>query len=143
YTLRNFRFTDYQTETYDWATANVSIQDYGVNTIPGVAPAIIVAGLDLESRFGLFLMTTATYVDALYVTNDNTEKVHSCTLVSVKAGWRKVFNGRYGLEIFGGTDNILNVDYNIFLTINGTNGRYYNPGPTANYYSGITLKYLF
>ncbi len=143
YTFSHFRFTDYQTATYDWATSGVVIQDYGDNSIPGIAPAVIVAGIDLESRLGLYLMTTVNHVGSMYVTNDNTEEVPAYTLLGAKAGWKKVFNGRYGLEVFGGTDNALNADYNIFLTINGTNGRYYNPGPAANYYSGVSLKYLF
>jgi iron complex outermembrane receptor protein len=143
YTFNDYKFNDYKTESFSWSTFSVETQDFSGNRIPGVAPNILNVGIDLETRFGLYMITTLNFIDQMYLNNDNSKSVSSYTLLGSRMGYRKVFKKHYGLEIFGGIDNALNADYNIFVTINGFGGRYYNPGPKANYYGGISLKYLF
>lgn len=139
----NYTFNDYKTESFSWSTFSVVTQDFSGNRIPGVAPNILNIGVDLETKFGLYMITTLNFVDAMYLNNDNSKSVNSYTLLGSRMGYRKVFKKHFGFEVFGGVDNALNADYNIFVTINGFDGRYYNPGPTANFYGGLSLKYIF
>ncbi len=143
YTFNDFKFIDYKTESFSWSEFSVVTQDFSGNRIPGVAPNIINVGFDLETNFGFNMITTLNFVDAMYLNNENARQVNAHTLLGSRLSWSKVIKKHYRLEIFGGIENALNADYNIFVSINGFGGQYYNPGPSTNYYSGLSLKYLF
>ena len=41
-----------------------------------------------------------------------------------------------------GANNLLNTNYTTFYQLNASNGKYFNPMPRRNFYSGITLRFF-
>ncbi len=65
-----------------------------------------------------------------------------------KLGYRTSDNKKHQLDIFMGVNNVFNEKYASMVLINagsfgGNAPRYYYPGEPVNFYSGISLKYVF
>ncbi len=142
YAYNRYRFRDFLIENYDSNTNATTTEDFSGKSIPGVAPNALNAGVDIQIKFGMRLTTTMNFIDKMTLNNENTRVVNSYMLLGLKWSWERVLAKRVRVEVFGGIDNALDSKYNIFVTINGVNGRYYNPGPLRNYYGGLSFKWL-
>lgn len=139
YTFNDYTFDDYKKESFE--DGGVVVYDYSGNEITGIAPTVLNAGIDMETRFGIYLMTTFNYVGETPLNDGNTEFAESYTLLGGKLGYRKAIGQHFKLDAFAGIDNALDEEYNNFLTLNAFGGRYYNPAAGTNYFGGISLKY--
>lgn len=116
--------------------------DLGGKQLPSVAPHIVTAGLDLSTQPGLYTNLTWYYSDPIPLNDANTEIASSYQLFGGRIGWRTRFSKCIGADIFAGADNLFDVRYSLGNDINAAVGRYYNPAAGANYFGGITLKYV-
>jgi iron complex outermembrane receptor protein len=128
YTLNHYQFKDYIKD-------KVSLDG---NDLTGVAPTILVGGLDLAARVGLYTNITATYTDRIALNDANTAYASGYTLVGARLGYRKAWD-RISIDIFGGVDNALDERYSLGNDLNALANRYYNPAPGINYYSGARV----
>ena len=131
YTYSHFRFKDYQKDE----------EDLSGNKLTGVAPHVAAAGLDLETKVGLYFNLTSNYVDELPVNDENTVFADSYFILGARAGIKRNLGNKLGLEIFGGADNITDKKYSLGNDLNAFGGRFYQPAPDRNYYGGINLSY--
>jgi iron complex outermembrane recepter protein len=114
--------------------------DFSKNKLPGVAPQVIVAGLDVISKTGLYIDVTYNYTDKIALNDAISAYASSYSLLGSRLGYRLDFNRKIGAEIFAGADNIFNTKYSLGNDINAAVGRYYNAAPGRNYYAGIIFQ---
>ncbi|MDX5435850.1 MAG: TonB-dependent receptor [Pontibacter sp.] len=131
YTYSHFRFDEYQQDE----------NDYSGNEMTGVAPHAATAGLDLNTRFGLYLNLTANYVDEIPLNDENTVYADSYLVAGARAGIKRQLGQHLGLEVFGGVDNLTDKKYSLGNDLNAFGARYFQPAPARNYYGGVSLKY--
>jgi len=142
-TYSDFKFDDYKKLNSD----NEIVADYDGNELTGIAPWVVMAGLDLETRMGLYFYGSYFYNDKTPLNDANTDYHPSYHIVNTKIGFKKQLNKVFVVDIYGGIDNLLNKKYSSILSLNATGfgsaaPAYYNPSPTRNGYTGISVKYL-
>jgi iron complex outermembrane receptor protein len=115
--------------------------DFSKNKLPGAAPNVVVAGLDITSKAGCYLNVTYNYTDEIALNDANSAYAPSYNLLGARMGYKKSFNKKIGTEIFIGADNLFDTKYSLGNDINAALGRYYNAAPGRNYFAGIVFKF--
>ncbi len=115
--------------------------DYSGNKLPGVAPQTIVAGLDVNTKVGLYANTTFFYSGRIALNDGNTSYADSYNLLGIRLGVRRSLSKKIQLEIFTGAENIFDEKYSLGNDINAAAGRYYNAAPRRNYYAGVSVNF--
>ncbi|GAO44670.1 TonB-dependent receptor [Flavihumibacter petaseus] len=148
YTFNDYRFRDYKTQSYDDGSSSVITVDNSGKKVTGVVPNSVAAGVDLDTRPGIYLNTTFYYYDKVPLNDANTYYADAYALLNLKIGYRKTFN-RIGLDLSCGVNNVTDTQYSSLLLYNadatayGAPPQFYNPSPGINYYGGARLKYSF
>jgi iron complex outermembrane receptor protein len=143
-TYSDFEFKDYKTlNAQNEVTAN-----YGGNQLTGIAPWVVNAGIDLETKTGVYFYGSYFYSDHLPLNDANTVYNGSYRVLNAKLGYKKQFLEHFEVNVYAGLDNILNEKYSSIVSLNavaatGAQAPYYNPSPKRNGYGGLNLKYLF
>ncbi|MBB6613105.1 TonB-dependent receptor [Pontibacter sp. Tf4] len=131
YTYSHFRFKEYQQNT----------DNYSGNRLTGVAPHVLSAGFDIRTRPGFYLHLRANYTDAIPLNDANTVYAESYLVTGAKLGLRRTIASALQLDVFAGIDNLTDENYSLGNDLNAFGGRYYQPAPPRNYYTGIKLNY--
>ncbi len=128
-TINHYRFKEYEQ----------SGVDYSGNPITGVAPDIIVGGLDITSKYGLYLNITANYTDHISLNDAADQYAADYTLLGARLGFRKAIK-KFHYEIFTGIDNAFDQKYSLGNDLNAVGGRFYNVAAGRNYFAGLKLS---
>ncbi|OKL41234.1 TonB-dependent receptor [Pontibacter flavimaris] len=131
YTFSHFRFDAYQQNE----------NNYSGNKLTGVAPHAATAGIDLNTRIGLYLNLTANYSDEIPLNDENTVYADSYLVAGARLGVKRQLGQHFGLELFSGVDNVTDKKYSLGNDLNAFGGRFFQPAPGRNYYGGLSLKY--
>jgi iron complex outermembrane receptor protein len=115
--------------------------DFSKNKLPGVAPQVVVTGLDITSKAGCYIDITYNYTDRIALNDTNSAYASSYNLLGTRLGYRKDFHGKIKAEIFAGADNLFDTKYSLGNDINAAAGRYYNAAAGRNYYAGISFNF--
>ncbi|NML19508.1 TonB-dependent receptor [Pseudoflavitalea sp. G-6-1-2] len=115
--------------------------DLSGKQLPGVAPHTIAAGIDLNTKPGLYANITWFYSDRTALNDANSEYAASYQLTGFRAGWRKAFTSKISTDLYTGFDNLFNAEYSLGNDINAAGGRYYNTAPGRNFFAGLAIKY--
>ncbi|MDP4128856.1 MAG: TonB-dependent receptor, partial [Bacteroidota bacterium] len=144
YTYNYYKFSKYAKESFDYVHNVPVTADYSGNKVTGVTPNSLNAGVDLETRYGFYFNAVLNYISRTPINDANTYYQHAYTLLASKIGFRIQVN-RVGIDLYAGGRNLLNANYSSLVNINadasGSN-LFYNPSPSRNFYSGLTIKYL-
>jgi iron complex outermembrane recepter protein len=132
YTYNHYRYKHYQKEN----------QDYSGNRLPGVAPVIATAGLDVVSLHGLYLHITTTYTDHITLNDANDEYAEPFVLLGTRVGLQTRVR-KADVDVFGGVDNALNQRYSLGNDLNAAGRRYYNTATARNFYIGLKVRSLW
>ncbi len=137
YTLNNFTFKDFVDEQ----------EDFSGNDLTGVPSEVVNAGLELNTKIGLYMNINFQYVGRIPITDSNSIYADSYSLTHMKFGYKQTFK-KLTLEAFLGVNNIFDEKYASQLLINassfgGNAPRYFYPGNPLNYYTGIHINYSF
>ncbi len=132
HTYYNFRYKSFK------QVAN----DFSGNKLPSVAPHTVAAGLDVQTRLGLYANFTYQYSDAIPLNDANTDYAAPYNLLAARVGFKQIF-GKLTLDVFAGGDNLFDVKYSLGNDINGFGGRYYNAASGRNYFVGVSVGYSF
>jgi len=81
------------------------------------------------------------YTAAIPLNDANTVYAPHYNLLQAKIGWQHKFNHKNRLEIYAGSDNLLNEKYSLGDDLNATGSRYYNAAPLRNYYAGFSVMF--
>ena len=148
YTFNHYRFTDYKTQSFDPGSSAVITVDNSGKKVTGVVPHSLVAGLDLDTRNGLYLNTTFYYYDRIPLNDANTYYSDAYSLLNLKTGFRKTIR-RFAIDVFAGVNNVFDTQYTSLLLYNadanafGAPPQFYNPSPGVNFFTGVKLKFEF
>lgn len=112
------------------------------NLVPGVPLATGTIGLFLKHKKGFEMNVLHRYTDQLPLRDDNELYLAANHLLNIDFQWTKTL-GNFNFALSAGINNVLNTSYTSFPQLNATLGRYYNPGPSINYFTGIRLVYRF
>jgi iron complex outermembrane recepter protein len=132
---------------------------YSNNKVAAVAPNMINAGIDFDTKSGFYAHATFKYMDKVPITFDNVDYMSSYNLLGAKIGFKHTF-GHFVIDVFAGADNLLNSTYYSSIFIGGSIGPlaqgtdpnikggsgdgYILPAPyNATFYGGATLRYNF
>lgn len=133
-----YRFDDYTTNVT--ISGQVQARDYSGNAMTGVAPWSGSGSADLEMPWGLGLQLGARYMDAIPLDDANTVYSRSYLIVSGRLDGNWNLGPRWNLGLRLGLENITNRYWDNLLALNGSFGRYYNPGPPRNGYARLSVK---
>jgi iron complex outermembrane receptor protein len=118
--------------------------NYSGHRLPSVPPQLVVLGLDLLTKPGLYTNITYTYSDHVALNDANTAYAGSYNLLGGRIGYRRMIgNGKFKLNLYAGIDNAFNLKYSLGDDFNAAAGRYYNVAPPRNYYAGLSLGLAF
>lgn len=131
YTYSHFRFRDYQRDGTDLSG----------NKLTGVAPHTLTAGLDMATRFGLYLYLTANYVDEIPLTDENTVFADAYLVAGARVGLKRELGRLFLMDVFAGAENLTDQKYSLGNDLNAFGGRYFQPAAPRNYYGGLSLSY--
>jgi iron complex outermembrane receptor protein len=115
--------------------------DFSGNQLPGVAAQTITAGIDINTKAGLYANATFFYSSRIALNDANTDYANPYDLLGLRIGYKKNLSKRIRLEIFTGAENIFNEKYSLGNDINAFGGRYYNVAPGRNFYAGIIFRF--
>lgn len=125
FTYYDFSFADYQAAS----------DDYSGNELTGVPRCTIVSGIDIRLPGNTYLLLQNNYTERIPLNDANTVYAPSYDLVRLKAGWEFI-REKWRMELFFGIDNLLDERYSLGNDLNAAGGRYYNPAPGRNYFTG-------
>jgi iron complex outermembrane recepter protein len=132
YTYNHYRFKNYENDG----------NDFSGNRLTGVAPTIVLWGVDFSiSKF--YFNATANYTDALPLNDANTEYASEYFLLGARIGYRSPTERNIRFEVFTGIDNALDKKYSLGNDLNAVGGRYYNAAAPRNYYIGLKITPTF
>lgn len=118
--------------------------DYTDKVVPGIAPHVINAGLDVETKPGVYVNLTYSYTDKIFLTFDNSRVAKAYGLLNSRVGIRRNIAGKFNIDLYGGADNMTGQLYPTELFLNVNDRRFYISGPNKiNFYGGLSLQYLF
>ncbi len=127
-------------------------KDYSNLPVSGLARNILNTGMDIETQHGFYLNLTDMFTDRMPITLDNSVFADSYQLVNMKLGFRKELGksarSHFSLDVFYGNNNIFSSRYAQFVVlnlvpVNGVEPKYFTPGPGAQWYGGISVRYTF
>jgi iron complex outermembrane receptor protein len=143
-TYSDFSFKEYKVLN----AANEVTAQYDGNPLTGIAPWVFNAGLDLETKIGLYFYGSYFFSDKLPVNDANTAFNAAYHLLNGKIGYQAKLARQVEINVYMGVDNLLNKNYSSIVALNavGFNGAqpaYYLPSPKRNGYGGLNLKWIF
>ena len=134
YAYNHFRFGEYESDR------GVS---YSGNRLTGTAPHTLSAGLAFSQQLGFYLSPTASHQASIPLNDANTDYAAGYWVFGSRAGWRRTLAGRLEVDVYGGVENATNRRYSLGNDLNAfvtpTGGRYFQPAPGRNYYTGVLL----
>ncbi len=134
-------FTSYAWHDFHYGSFKQVSTDFSKNKLPGAAPNVVVAGLDITSKAGCYVDITYNYTDKIALNDANSAYASSYSLLGARLGYKKDFNRKISTQIFVGADNLFDTKYSLGNDINAAAGRYYNAAPGRNYYAGISFNF--
>ncbi len=130
YAYNRFRFGNY---------ASATGRDFSGNQLTGTAPHTLSAGLDFSQQLGFYLSPTLSHQARLPLDDANLTYAAGYWVFGSRAGWRRTLAGRLEADIYAGLDNVTDRRYSLGNDLNAFGGRYFQPAPGRNFYSGALL----
>lgn len=132
YTWSDFKYKDFK----------VSGDDFDGNRLPGIPEHIGNLQINYVHENGFFVSWNTRFNGSFYANDANTDQVDAYTVSDLRLGFKRVWRS-WTFEPFVGLNNVFNQSYNANIRINAFGGRYYEPAPDRNLYSGIRIRYAF
>ncbi|QNR85403.1 TonB-dependent receptor [Pedobacter riviphilus] len=130
YTFSHFRFENFANGT----------STFSGNKLTGVPESILVNSLEFNFPKTFYLFIQHNYTSSIPLNDINTVFAKRYHLVESKLGIRNLRINKTHLDLFVGANNLLNVKYSLGNDLNVANGRYFNPAPGINFYTGLSIK---
>lgn len=108
---------------------------------PSVPAFAASAQVNAELAKGFYIKLGYYHAAKIYLNDANTAAADPYTIMNLKAGWKKKFNKSYSLNLFAGSENLLDEKYSLGNDINAAGGRYYNAASGRIFYGGVILQH--
>ena len=145
FTYSNFEYEDYQFEKIGKNIANQDstvVEDYSGNAVAGVAPVVFNAGIDVDTKIGLYGNVYYNYRSAMPYTSDGLNETNAYSLLNAKLGFRKTIT-HFDVDIYVGANNITGTQYYNMVFVNQLPDAYIPAPNEINFFGGINIKYTF
>lgn len=146
YTFNDYLFKNYVEESVNSQNNEIIKTDMSGNKVTGVSPNMLNAGIDLNTKPGIYVNIVFNYNGRAPINDLNTHYQDGYSLLSVKLGYQQTV-GRFLIDGFAGGNNLLDQQYSSWISYNAdTNGNaplFYNPSPAINFYGGLCITYHF
>src|SRR5690606_7435842 len=129
--VQNYTFTEFITIS----------EDFSGNEIPGI-PRVnysIVGDISLKGR--LSLRASYRFSDPVPLNNENSDYSQRYDLLDMRIGYMLPIGDLFFIDLYVGSENMLDVGYSSFFRLNANEGRYFNPQAGQTFYAG--LKFTF
>ncbi|AXT19562.1 TonB-dependent receptor [Flavobacteriaceae bacterium AU392] len=138
YTLNDFKFEEFIDDD----------NNFSGNDLTGVPSEVLNAGIDFNTKIGLYGNINFQHVGRIPITDSNSQFSEVYNLTNLKIGYKLAINQRWNLNAYFGLDNVFDEEYASQILINargfgGNAPRFFYPGNPVNYYSGVNVNYNF
>lgn len=122
-------------------------EDFSGNKLPGVPKFVGNFGLFVQANKYLKFSAIYRSVSEMYLRDDNLLKSDGYSLVNIKVDYT-VEVSKFLIKLDAGINNLLGTEYASQILINagsfgGRAPRYFYPGNPRNYFTNVTLQYVF
>lgn len=129
----------YSYQPYHFLNYQIEDNNYNGNPLTGVPKNIAVFTLNVQSKPGFYLHTLLNATSRIPLNDATSVYADAYQLLQSKIGYR--FNvHKTSFDLYFGVDNILDQAYSLGNDINAYGGRYFNPAPARNYFTGIQVR---
>ncbi len=144
-TYSNATYDDYRFETVGTGSLgqdSTIVNDFSGKIVAGLPPLVMNAGIDFETKIGLYANVVVNYRDAMYFTSDNENITEAYTLLNAKLGYQQQF-GHFNVDVFAGSTNITSTQYYQMVFVNQLPDAYIPAANDINFFGGLNLSYTF
>lgn len=145
----SYSYSDFTFEEFRILDADGEVQsDYSGNDVTGIAPHILSAGIDVDTAPGFYLNATYFFKDKTPVTDENDVYNKAYSLLNTMVGFQRKIKNSLKIDVSAGVKNLLNESYSSLVSLNARSfgdapPAFFNPAPKRNFYSSISVSYLF
>ncbi|HLR77097.1 MAG TPA: TonB-dependent receptor, partial [Balneolaceae bacterium] len=145
----SYAYSDFTFETYRILGPNSEvISNYSGNAVTGISPHHLSAGIDVTGAGGFYLNATYYFTGKTPINDANNVYNEAYSMLNTKIGFKSNVGKYFKIDVNAGIKNMLNEHYSSHIALNaksfgGALPAYYNPAPGRNFYSGISVTYLF
>ncbi|WP_082116031.1 TonB-dependent receptor [Hymenobacter terrenus] len=118
-------------------------QDLRGNRLTGTTPHTLSAGLDFSHATGFYLNPNLSHQARIVLDDANTEEAPGYWVFGARGGWRRTLAGHLETNLYAGLDNATNRRYSLGNDLNAFGGRYFQPAPGRNWYTGAQVGWRF
>lgn len=118
-------------------------EDYSGKAVAGVAKIVANIGVDVMMKHGLYANVSYNYKDKMPITSLNDLYATSYNLLNSKIGIKQSLGAHFDLDFYVGATNLTNTKYYLMVFVNQIPDAYIPAPTTANFFSGVNLKYNF
>lgn len=130
----SFSCQPYKFRTYFSGSKNLS-----GNSLTGVPKNMDIITIDIFTKPGIYLTSNFNYTSSIPLTDANDVYAASYSLWQLKLGFKKQIH-KAALNVYAGVDNILNETYSLGNDLNAFGGRFFNPAPKRNFFTGLKIE---
>lgn len=113
--------------------------DFSGNALPGTAKNVFNLQANASFIYNLDVNLSYHYSDAIPLNDANTVYSKPYNLWNMNYTYTIPKKKKTQWELFGGVNNIFNVDYSLGNDLNAFGNRYFQPAPERNYFVGVRL----
>tara|TARA_R110001592_G_scaffold60125_3_gene182760 strand:- start:138 stop:2453 length:2316 start_codon:yes stop_codon:yes gene_type:complete len=114
--------------------------DFSGNALPGTAKKVVNIQVNASFIYDLDVNLSYHYSDAIPLNDENTVYSRPYNLWNINYSYLIPKKKKIQWELFGGVNNIFDVDYSLGNDLNAFGNRYFQPAPARNYFFGARLK---
>jgi len=129
YTYSDFTYADYEAEG----------QNLEGSELPGIPKHLASLGITYQKVDGLLVQLNSTYRGALFADDSNATKISDAFITDLSASYPIQVSGT-AFTLVGGVNNLFNSSYFDNVRINAFGGRFYEPAPGINFYTGVRVR---
>ncbi len=141
-------FVSYTLNDFKFETFIDGDNDFSGNDLTGVPSDVLNAGVDFNTKIGVYGGINFQYVGQIPITDSNALYADDYHLTNVKLGYQFNIIDSIRVNTYIGVDNVFDETYASQILINargfgGSAPRYFYPGNPVNYYGGVNINYVF
>jgi iron complex outermembrane recepter protein len=133
-------FSSFSYQPYFFKTYTSGLNQYDGNNVTGVPKTIWVSGVDIQLPKQFSLSASVNATSAIPLNDASIVYAKHYQLVQTRLNKTLSFY-KLTCTLYLGVDNLLNQTYSLGNDINALGGRFFNPSPTRNYYSGMIFAF--
>jgi iron complex outermembrane receptor protein len=145
FTYSDFKYEKYQFERIGKNSSNQDstiVENYSGKAVAGVAPVVFNAGIDVDTKIGLYGNVYYNYRSSMPYTSDGLNETNAYSLLNAKLGFRKSIK-HFEFDVYAGANNITGTQYYNMVFVNQLPDAYIPAPNEINFFGGVNLKYTF